>query len=68
VLTLVEQAFVVVLDDSSPTNPSYDKWQEGNPVAKALLHGNGSNRWFDKSMTLVVFANGKSGVNCEHTW
>lgn len=25
-------------------------------------------RWFDKSFTLVVFKNGKIGVNTEHSW
>ena len=37
------------------------------PVANALIHGNGSNRWFDKSFNLVVFANGKAGLNVEHS-
>mmetsp|Transcript_45468 Transcript_45468/g.98480 ORF Transcript_45468/g.98480 Transcript_45468/m.98480 type:complete len:176 (-) Transcript_45468:341-868(-) len=25
-------------------------------------------RWFDKSLTLVVFENGRAGGNCEHSW
>lgn len=24
--------------------------------------------WFDKSLSLLVFANGKAGVNAEHSW
>lgn len=26
------------------------------------------DRWFDKSFNLIVFANGKCGLNVEHTW
>lgn len=38
--------------------------------ARALLHGNRArpNIWADKSLSLVVFANGKAGVNAEHSW
>ncbi|KAI6658009.1 Carnitine O-palmitoyltransferase 1, liver isoform-like isoform X2 [Oopsacas minuta] len=35
---------------------------------KSLLTGNGSNRWFDKSITLIVFANGSTGMNLEHSF
>ena len=31
-----------------------------------LLHGDSANRWFDKSVSLVVFADGSAGINCEH--
>lgn len=34
----------------------------------SLIHGNGTNRWFDKSITMVVYANGKMGLNAEHAW
>ncbi|XP_065912529.1 carnitine O-palmitoyltransferase 1, liver isoform-like [Dysidea avara] len=29
--------------------------------------GNGSNRWFDKGINFVFSANGRSGINVEHT-
>lgn len=35
---------------------------------KALLHGSGSNRWFDKSLNFVVFKNGHAGLNAEHSF
>ncbi|MFN3545816.1 MAG: choline/carnitine O-acyltransferase, partial [Thiobacillus sp.] len=35
---------------------------------RLILHGNGTNRWFDKSVSMVVFANGRAGFNGEHTW
>mmetsp|Transcript_18758 Transcript_18758/g.20218 ORF Transcript_18758/g.20218 Transcript_18758/m.20218 type:complete len:674 (-) Transcript_18758:1053-3074(-) len=43
-----------------------------NPVSKAqcgrqYLYGNGYNRWFDKSVQLVVCPNGKAGLIGEHS-
>ncbi|MGH3481406.1 MAG: choline/carnitine O-acyltransferase, partial [Nocardioidaceae bacterium] len=31
-----------------------------------LLHGDSANRWFDKSLSLIVFADGAAGLNVEH--
>ncbi|XP_071788190.1 carnitine O-palmitoyltransferase 1, liver isoform-like [Asterias amurensis] len=36
--------------------------------AKFLLHGNGSSHWFDKSLSMFVFTDGKFGYNIEHSW
>ena len=33
-----------------------------------MLHGHGTDRWFDKSFTLCVGRNGRIGANCEHSW
>ena len=33
-----------------------------------MLHGKCYNRWFDKSMQLIVGANGHIGLNGEHSW
>lgn len=57
-----EAIFVVVLDDS---DVNVDVISER---AKYLLHGNGSNIWFDKSISAIFFKNGKVGLNCEHGW
>lgn len=60
-LDAIENAILVlVLDDSSP-----ETWTE---KGKALIHGSGANRWFDKSLTVVAFENGGIGMNCEHAW
>ncbi len=32
-----------------------------------LLHGDGGNRWFDKSMSLIVYPDGTAGINAEHS-
>ncbi|MQY06563.1 choline/carnitine O-acyltransferase [Actinomadura macrotermitis] len=31
-----------------------------------LLHGDSGNRWFDKAVSLIVFADGRAGINVEH--
>ena len=33
-----------------------------------LIHGDGKSFWFDKSFNAVVFSDGRSGLNCEHSW
>jgi carnitine O-palmitoyltransferase 1 len=60
-------AFVLVFDDSSPTHPK-DCIKEEDQIAHAAIHGNGFNRWFDKSFNLIVFANGRLALNVEHSW
>lgn len=56
----VESAIAhVSLDDSSPEDMSTEEWTS--------LCGNGFNRWFDKSNTFIVYENGKSGCNTEHS-
>uniref|UniRef100_A0A1I8JG60 carnitine O-palmitoyltransferase n=1 Tax=Macrostomum lignano TaxID=282301 RepID=A0A1I8JG60_9PLAT len=64
---LEEAAFVLALDDEAG---DYDPDDDAklNRYAKLLLHGDGCNRWFDKSFTMVVFANGRLGLNAEHSW
>ena len=49
--------FTVCLDDTSPITR--------NEVGRALWHGDGRNRFFDKSVQFIVFANGKAGMNGE---
>lgn len=50
----------VVLEDKSFTDLS--------ERAKYLLHADGRSIWFDKSFCLMVFSDGKCGVNAEHSW
>ncbi|XP_026732330.1 carnitine O-palmitoyltransferase 2, mitochondrial [Trichoplusia ni] len=37
-------------------------------ILKKWLHSDGTNRWFDKSFSLIVTKDGVSGVNFEHSW
>lgn len=60
-LKSIERAmFVVVFDPTSPSSLE--------ARGRALFHGQGDNRWFDKSLQLVVFDNGRCGINAEHSW
>lgn len=60
-LELIESSvFVVVLQDNLP--------EDWTAMGKDMIHGNGGNRWFDKSFNLVVFKNGMSAINAEHAW
>jgi hypothetical protein len=56
---IINAKFVLCLDDSSlksNINESYKKFFHNN---------GGSNRWFDKSVQLIVASNGRAGVNAE---
>ncbi len=60
VLNEIETAlFAVCLDDFSP-----ETYLE---ASNHLLHGDSANRWFDKSIQLIIFENGLSGINVEHS-
>ncbi|KAG0339775.1 Carnitine O-acetyltransferase mitochondrial [Podila horticola] len=51
--------FVLCLDSSSPTT--------SEEFSRACWHGDGASRWFDKCFQLIVFANGRAGMNGEHS-
>lgn len=36
--------------------------------ARAMLHGQGYDRWFDKSFNMICSKNGRVGLNTEHSW
>ena len=41
--------------------------QDTEAQSRVMFHGNGRNRWFDKSVQLAILANGVAGSNVEHT-
>lgn len=58
-LDIIETAlFCVALEDFAPETPA--------AASDHLLYGDGGNRWFDKAVTFVVFADGRAGINVEH--
>ncbi|XP_052865340.1 carnitine O-palmitoyltransferase 2, mitochondrial [Anopheles cruzii] len=62
-LELVDSAlFCLCLDESTadPVNPV--------PAIRDFLFGDGTNRWFDKSFSLIVAKDGTAGINFEHSW
>jgi carnitine O-acetyltransferase len=62
-LDAVERAILLlVLDDGPP--PPHSRTGE---AACRFLHGDGRGRWFDKSIQLIVAANGVAGFCMEHS-
>ena len=62
-LDIVESAmFVLHLDPHSPS------FQDLSAPASHVLHSDGTARWCDKSFNVVVFANGRAGIQAEHSW
>jgi carnitine O-acetyltransferase len=58
-LDVVETALCCVcLDDVVP--------RDTHEACDLLLHGDSANRWFDKALSFVVFADGRAGLNAEH--
>lgn len=52
--------FVVCLEDNEPTTPEQ--------VSRAMLYGDASNRWFDKSLSYIITPGGRAALNFEHAW
>ena len=58
-LTWIQSAIIVLcLDTVAPMNPS--------DASRLILHGSGTNRWFDKH-NLIVLQDGWAGMNFEHS-
>ncbi|KAI8497228.1 Carnitine O-palmitoyltransferase 2, mitochondrial [Branchiostoma belcheri] len=61
VLKTVDSAmFCLCLDDSAA--------EDVDSLTRLMLHGDGANRWYDKSFSLIVDRNGGAAVNFEHAW
>uniref|UniRef100_A0AAQ5XZQ8 carnitine O-palmitoyltransferase n=1 Tax=Amphiprion ocellaris TaxID=80972 RepID=A0AAQ5XZQ8_AMPOC len=61
-------AFFITLDDEEQGMRGDDPAGNLDRYAKSLLHGKCYDRWFDKSFSIVIYKNGKSGLNAEHSW
>ena len=58
-LDAIETALCCVcLDEAAPVDTQQ--------ACDLLLHGDSGNRWFDKAVSFVVFADGTAGINVEH--
>ncbi|XP_045458600.1 carnitine O-palmitoyltransferase 1, muscle isoform [Melitaea cinxia] len=60
-------AFHVCLDDIEYGFDENDS-NKLDHYGRILLHGNGDDRWFDKSFNLCFSTNGSVGFNTEHSW
>lgn len=66
-LEIVDSALFCVSLDRGDT---YDL-TDPVPIVQNMLHGNKRglyNRWFDKSLSLIVTEDGTSAINFEHSW
>ncbi|XP_066453679.1 carnitine O-palmitoyltransferase 2, mitochondrial [Eleutherodactylus coqui] len=52
--------FCLCLDDFPTTDPIQ--------LSHNMLHGSGMNRWFDKSFSIIMTADGTAAINFEHSW
>lgn len=60
-LRVVDSAlFCLCLDDESMRDHIH--------ISHNMLHGNGCNRWYDKSFSLIVTKDGQAAINFEHSW
>ncbi len=56
--TIESALFLVCLDEIAPADTLI--------ACDNLLHGDSSNRYFDKALSFIVFADGTAGINVEH--
>ncbi|MEV6341040.1 choline/carnitine O-acyltransferase [Nocardia vinacea] len=56
--TIETALFGLCLEDFTPRDELH--------ACDQLLHGDSANRWFDKSVSFIVFADGQAGINIEH--
>lgn len=60
-LRIVDSAlFCLSLDDESMRDHIH--------ISHNMLHGDGCNRWFDKSFTVILTKDGQAAINFEHSW
>lgn len=61
-LEMIESAIFIVSLETEEYGNDFTK------MSQSLFHGNGINRWCDKSFNMVVFGNAKAGLHVEHSW
>ncbi|XP_056234137.1 carnitine O-palmitoyltransferase 2, mitochondrial [Seriola aureovittata] len=60
-LQIVDSAlFCLSLDDES--------MQDHIHISHNMLHGDGCNRWYDKSFSVIIAKDGQAAINFEHSW
>ncbi|AWP11502.1 putative carnitine O-palmitoyltransferase 2 mitochondrial [Scophthalmus maximus] len=52
--------FCLCLDDES--------MQDHIHISRNMLHGDGCNRWYDKSFSIIIAKDGQAAINFEHSW
>ncbi|XP_058818068.1 carnitine O-palmitoyltransferase 2, mitochondrial [Topomyia yanbarensis] len=62
-LRTIDSALFCLCLDNGTIDP-----EQPIPMIRDFLFGNGTNRWFDKSFSLIVSKDGTAGINFEHSW
>ncbi|KOC68074.1 Carnitine O-palmitoyltransferase 2, mitochondrial, partial [Habropoda laboriosa] len=62
VLQKIDSAIFMMILDDLLIGTDYNK------LIGTYLHSGGTNRWFDKSFSLIVTKDGFAGINFEHSW
>ncbi|KAM9386335.1 carnitine O-palmitoyltransferase 2, mitochondrial [Pholidichthys leucotaenia] len=58
--TVDSALFCLCLDD--------DTMRDHIHVSHNMLHGDGCNRWYDKSFSIILTKDGHAAINFEHSW
>ena len=67
-LHLIERAAFVVSLDEEPFEFDMAHPEKLDHYGRQLLHGNGHDRWFDKSFTVCIGKNGRVGFDISKIW
>ncbi|XP_053693272.1 carnitine O-palmitoyltransferase 1, liver isoform isoform X2 [Sabethes cyaneus] len=67
-LHLIESSAFLLSLDETPFEFDMAHPEKLDQFGRNLLHGNGHDRWFDKSFTVCIGSNARVGFNAEHTW
>lgn len=60
-LQVVDSAiFCLCLDD--------ERMKDNIHISHNMLHGDGCNRWYDKSFSIILTKDGQAAINFEHSW
>lgn len=62
-MTLIDSALFCICLDNTTFNPD-----EPVPTIRNFLFDEFKNRWFDKSLSVIVDKDGTAGINFEHSW
>lgn len=58
--TIDSALFCLCLDDETMRDHIH--------ISHNMLHGDGCNRWYDKSFSIIITKDGNAAINFEHSW
>ncbi|XP_069936378.1 carnitine O-palmitoyltransferase 1, liver isoform isoform X1 [Cherax quadricarinatus] len=67
-LAAIEKAAFVVVLEEEEYDYCENKASQLDRFGRAMLHGKGYDRWYDKSFNVIIMKNGRIGFNAEHSW